>query len=122
MCWGIWRQWATLGNDGIADKDYPVHVVAREGSTDHLSGIVQIAVGFVHTCALNSDGGVLCWGNGGNGRLGNDGTASKHFPVHVVDGDGSANHLSGIVQISAGSTHTCALHSNAEMSCAGERD
>lgn len=33
-------------------------------------GIVSLAVGQTHTCALRADGGVLCWGAGNYGQLG----------------------------------------------------
>ena len=46
-------------------KDHPVHVVDGDGSTNHLSGIIQISDwGVQLTCALNSAGEVLCLGNG----------------------------------------------------------
>ena len=62
----------------------------------------------------------MCWGFGGYGRLGNDGTANKDHPVHVVDGDGSTDHLSGVVQISAGGHTTPVLLIQMERFCVGE--
>ena len=45
-----------------------------------LSGIVQISSGAEHTCALNGNGNVFCWGKGTNGRLGNQ-------PMEIEDPD-----------------------------------
>ena len=118
LCWG-YGFFGQLGNGGGAKKDHPTHVVDVSGGTNHLSGIVQISLGDTHTCALKSNGEVLCWGNGGSGRLGNDALAAIDYPVYVVDGDSSANHLSGIVQISTGLFHTCALKSNGGVVCWG---
>ena len=56
-----------LGNGGTSDNKNPT-------STSSL-GIgrtaVAISSGGSHTCAILDDGSVSCWGNGGNGRLGN---------------------------------------------------
>ena len=108
-----------LGNDGTAHKDHPVNVVDGNGSSNHLGDIVQITAGSIHACALNSDGEVLCWGAGGVGRLGDGGTTSKDYPVHVV-GTSGTGQLNGIVQISAGGAHTCALSSVGEVLCWGQ--
>ena len=37
------------------------------------------------TCALTSAGGGLCWGNGGNGQLGNAMALVSQAPVSVVE-------------------------------------
>ena len=34
--------------------------------------LTQIASGYVYTCALGSDAKAYCWGDGGDGRLGNN--------------------------------------------------
>ena len=114
-----------LGNDAAGSTPHPVAVVDGDDSTTPLSGIVQISAGGSHSCALKEDGGVLCWGLGSNGRLGNDDTDDKDHPVAVVDGDDSSTPLSGIVQVSAdgfsiaGSTHSCALKDNGGLLCWG---
>ena len=118
LCWGD-GSYGQLGNDGTADKDHPVAVVDGDGSTTPLSGIVQLSLGNAHTCALKLNGGVLCWGTGSSGLLGNDGEADKDHPVAVVNGDGSTTPLSGIVQISSGDAHTCALKSDGGVLCWG---
>ena len=48
------------------------------------SHCVAISSGYEHTCAILDDGSVSCWGNGGNGRLGNGGTSEQlHLPQHL---------------------------------------
>ena len=42
-----------------------------------------IAVGNAHTCAIEAGGGVMCWGNNGNGQLGIGSTDSQTSPVAV---------------------------------------
>ena len=116
VCWGKGDA-GQLGNGDTVNKEHPVTVVAAEGSSDPLTGIVQIASGGEHTCALTQLGGVLCWGNGGNGRLGNGVADNKSHPVTVVDGEGKS--LGNIVQISSGGIHTCALNGEGSIFCWG---
>ena len=120
-CWGE-GTYGQLGNDGTADTDHPVDVVDGDGSTTPLANIVQVSGGNFHTCALTSSGGVKCWGLGGNGQLGNDGTADTDHPVDVVDGDESATPLANIIQVSGGDLYTCALTSSGGVKCWGHGD
>ena len=116
VCWGRGDA-GQLGDGDTVNKEHPVTVVAAEESSEPLTGIVQIASGGEHTCALTQLGGVLCWGNGGNGRLGNGVADNKSHPVAVVDGDG--NPLGNVVQISSGDSHTCALNGEGSIFCWG---
>lgn len=44
----------------------------------------SIAAGFLHTCALNGDGGVECWGRNSEGQLGDGTDTERHTPVPVI--------------------------------------
>ena len=79
----------------------------------------KLAVGGSHSCAVTKDKKVLCWGENVSGELGNDSTTRTSYPTYVVDGDNSANHLTNIVEIAAGNSHTCALKSSGEVLCWG---
>jgi alpha-tubulin suppressor-like RCC1 family protein len=48
-----------------------------------ISGVVQVATGRRHTCALGSNGGVRCWGEGFFGQLGTGSTTNALRPVIV---------------------------------------
>ena len=67
------------------------------------SGVVAIAAGTSHTCAVLSTGAVRCWGFNTNGQLG-DGTQTQRPTPVVVSG-----LTSGGTAVAAGGSHTCAL-------------
>ena len=80
-----------------------------------LSGIVQVALGEEHSCALGSDGLVSCWGSNAHGQLG-DGTMQDRATPGPVAG------LFGVRQIAAGWEHTCALLEAGHVRCWGAGD
>ena len=122
-CWG-YNVSGQLGDNSFTDKDVPVDVVASSSDTNPLMDIVQISAGHEHTCALTSGGNVKCWGHGSKGRLGSDCNSNCIYninhPVDVVVSDGNSGLLSGIVQISGGGNHTCALTSGDNVMCWGQ--
>ena len=140
LCWGKGTEGA-LGHGVDLSSDTPVKVLSLDGSTE-LSGIVQVSSGGSHTCALNSDGGVLCWGKGTNGALGDGKDSNSNMPVKVLalgevpveevpgggdEGEGEPTEevtggtgLSGVTQISSGMDHTCALLKSGGVLCWGE--
>jgi len=87
----------TTGNQGVAT---PVRVSA-------LTTVTAIAGGQAHSLALNSDGTVWAWGNGGNGQLGdgNFHTTGVATPVHVIN-------LTAVTAIAGGGNHSLALKSD----------
>ena len=74
-----------------------------------------IAAGEDHTCAIQSDGSVRCWGEGDNGRLGYGGTANKNTPT-ATSSLGSGRTA---IDITAGGDHTCAVLDNGSVACWG---
>ena len=77
QCWGENRS-GQIGNDSTFDVGLPTDVVGLS------SGVVRIAAGGGHTCALTSSGSVKCWGENGSSLLG-DGTATWRLtPVDVI--------------------------------------
>ncbi|MFU8805303.1 MAG: RCC1 repeat-containing protein, partial [Bradymonadaceae bacterium] len=80
-----------------------------------LSGVVQLAAGNNHTCALLSNGTARCWGSNGFGQLGDGTRLDRPGPV-VVAG------LSDIADIAVGNNHTCALLAGGAVHCWGLND
>jgi alpha-tubulin suppressor-like RCC1 family protein len=72
-----------------------------------------VTAGHYHTCALKAEGGVSCWGSNAYGQLGDGMPAPTRRAVDVVGLD------SGVVGITAGGFHTCALTNAGAVKCWG---
>jgi alpha-tubulin suppressor-like RCC1 family protein len=113
-CWG-YNSSGQLGNNSTTNSSVPVAV----NTAGVLSGktIKSISSGSDSVCAVASDDLAYCWGDNGNGQLGNNSTTDSSVPVAV----NTAGVLSGktIRSISSGSTHTCVLASDDRVYCWG---
>ena len=87
-----------------------------------LDDIAQIALGTTHTCALNNDGEVKCWGRNNHGQLGNGTTDDSLFPVGVHTSGTDSAILDDIEQIALGDGFTCALTTVRTKLSAGEME
>lgn len=106
-CWGK-NQDGQLGDGTTVDKSKAVDVGGLE------SGVAAVAVGWRHTCALMSGGGLRCWGNNQDGQLGDGTTVGRHTPTEVI-GLGE-----GVTALAAGGRHTCALLATGAVKCWGQ--
>ena len=106
-CWGN-NDSGQLGDGTQIERHTPVDVV---GLT---SGVIAIAAGTNHTCALTSGGGVKCWGSDIFGRLGDNGSVQAQLtPVDAI------GLSSGVIAIAAGEAQTCAVTSEGAAKCWG---
>ena len=115
-CWGN-NHSDQMGNGGTALSLVPVAVTATFGSQLYQLTLTQIAAGTGYACALASTGAAYCWGLGTSGQLGNSASSTAATAVAVT----VSGVLSGaaLVQISTGSTTTCALDSSGAAYCWG---
>lgn len=106
QCWGR-NDSGQLGNGTFIPAASPVAVSGLQ------SGVVQLATGTSHACAITGVGAVKCWGFNGSGQLGDGTTVARSIPVSV------AGLSTGVVAIAAGSAHTCALGATGGLKCWG---
>ncbi len=111
LCWGG-NAAGQLGDGTKIDRAMPVGVAVPNGFL--LSTAVGIAAGGSHTCALNADGGVRCWGANDAGQLG-DGTTTSRSKAQNTNISG----VESAVAVVAGESHTCALIANGTVRCWG---
>ena len=112
QCWG-WGNDGQLGNGKNSSSIIPVDVVGLD------SGVVAIAAGHRHTCAITVETSVKCWGNNQDGQLGDGTTTQRTTPVDVCADAACMGPLSDMVGVSAGDFHTCALAAGGDVLCWG---
>ncbi|MDY0005169.1 MAG: hypothetical protein RBU30_27970 [Polyangia bacterium] len=107
-CWGQGSsgQLGTGEYSGAQNSPQPAPILSG-------AGVLGLAAGRAHTCALLVDGSVECTGTNGAGQLG-DGTNTPR------PGFAAVSSLSGITAIAAGDDHTCALNETGAIWCWGQ--
>lgn len=76
-------------------------------------GVIAVAAGGYHTCAVMSAGGLKCWGENEWGQLGDGTTTDRYTPTDVWGLDAP------IAAIAAGFHSTCALTTAGAVKCWG---
>ncbi len=116
FCWGL-NQFGQVGVAATATIEgyEPSPKLVEDGPL----GIVDsLALGPEHSCAVRTDGRVLCWGNNFKGQLGVATNVGTLLPTPVPSLlDGSA--LGVVHRIEAGRYHTCALRDDGRVLCWG---
>lgn len=113
-CWGR-NDVGQLGDGTSESHLVPVDVCAGSdaGCTATLSGIVAIAAGWGHTCALDTGGAVKCWGYNWSSQLGDGTTTNRSSPTDVI------GLVGGVKALAAGGEHTCTLTDGGRVYCWG---
>ncbi len=99
---------------GIAQASYTGQAEQQvEAAAYEVPAVASASVGLEHSCAIKSDGEVICWGRNNYGQLGNSSTGNFLQPVRVDGLTGSA------VALTSGQYHNCALTSDGAVQCWG---
>ena len=106
-CWG-WNDFGQLGDGSVISRLTPVQVVGLS------TGVASIAVGYGHTCASLSFGGVKCWGWNTNRQIGDVTDIDRLTPVFVF---GVSDR---VVSMAAGGNHTCVVTNAGAVKCWGD--
>ena len=72
----------------------------------------SIALGGSHSCALLTDGKVMCWGRNEFGQLGNGTSVDSTTPVEV-------SGITTAADVALGGAHSCALLTDGKVMCWG---
>ena len=80
---------------------------------------VNRIAGYLHTCALSTQGQAYCWGQGDSGELGNGAFSDSDTPQPVVTSGALAGKI--LRQITTGNRHTYALDAHDQAYCSLDR-
>ncbi len=115
-CWGRNAE-GQLGTSSHSNALEPtvVHDFATE-----LTGVLHVAAGSAHTCTVQQDGAVKCWGQTENGRLG-EGTleAGIAYVPRTVTGEDSLPVDDG-ERVVTGFAFSCMLTTSKTVACWGD--
>jgi len=104
-CWG-YNYYGQLGDGTTANRKSPTQVAGTSWDPNKLTA------GSYHTCAIQTDGKLFCWGWNAYGQLGDGTQNNRKNPTQV----GTATNWS---KVSAGGSHACALKTTGTLWCWG---
>lgn len=104
-CWGT-NSSGQLGDGTTTTRSSPAAVVGLG------TEVAQIAVGWLHSCALMRSGRINCWGYGASGQLGSGQASNQTTP-------GEVSGIVDAIAVGAGGQHTCAALSDGAVKCWG---
>lgn len=97
------------GGLGTDEVDYSGKLLQVKIDTNtYLTNVTRISAGANHMLAVTIDGSVYTWGNGANGKLGNNSTDNEFFAKKVLDETGE-DYFKNAIDVSAGTLHSLIL-------------
>jgi len=109
---GSIRCWGSNDYGQLGDPDFHEPFSSQPRIVPGITGAVDFALGYEHSCALLEGGEVWCWGRNVMGQIGIGATSPEVVdPTRVFDG--------GVIDIDAEFTHSCAVRPGGEVWCWG---
>ncbi|MBK6762520.1 MAG: hypothetical protein IPG68_04240 [Micrococcales bacterium] len=105
-CWG-YGYYGQLGRGSTTTSGTPGAVVGLPAG-----GLRAISAGSIHTCGLAADGSTLCWGDGAEGKVGNNNIGKVLSPAVVAVPEEA-------VRVAAGFNQSCAIDGDGHAYCWG---
>jgi len=105
-CWGENGNGQT-GNGVAGGTQLPLRRVGAAGAWS------SVAAGTSHTCGITTAKNLYCWGNNGNGQIGNGVAGGNQLPLYRVGGVGVWT------RVAAGNTHSCGITTAMNLYCWG---
>ena len=111
-----------LGHGDVKTQPLPKEI--KKGALSERPGVVSVGCGWSFTVAIHFDGGVSCWGRGGEGQLGTTASSSSksssstpldaHRPTEMIDSSFGRMDEDGMVPwcphtVGCGKAHTIVL-------------
>ncbi len=116
-CWGDSTS-GELGNNANSGSVLVPGKLKDLSNNDSSLRFKTISGYFAHTCGITTTGEIYCWGDGGNGRLGNNSTTDQLVPGQLKD-SGSTSSTLRFVSVHTGNNFTCGLTVAGEVYCWG---
>lgn len=121
-CWGA-NESGELGTGAafpmppmmLPPQPAAVQVVKINGMP--LTGMVAVAAGYNHTCALDGSGGVWCWGLNVADQLGDGTTTNRNAAAPVLTAP--TTPFTGQTELQIGTDHTCTRDATSTAWCWG---
>lgn len=106
------------GTADVLDEEEPFEEAGpTESGPSPGANVLEVALGFQHTCARKPDLTVKCWGDDSRGQTGTGGAAADGGMIS------SPQPVSGVadaIRIAAGQNHTCVVRSSGQIACWGD--
>ncbi|MBA3394971.1 MAG: hypothetical protein H0T89_20155 [Deltaproteobacteria bacterium] len=110
FCWGQ-NNTGQLGDGSEVTRAAPAAVETSGAIATYAAS--TITTGYLHTCAIQADAALACWGFNSDGQLGIGNTTSRRFPAKL-DRTWRA--------VTAGTRHTCGIDTAGQLACWGAND
>ena len=104
--------WGDCDQNQATSTDAPGSGYCLQPSQIGLDTYLQVAVGGAFTCAIRSDGTMVCFGRNVEGQLGTTSIRARSTPVEIAK-------YSDWTAITAGDRHACGLRASGEAWCWG---